>query len=144
MSRKISIRRTAVLALAAGALMVGLHGSAGAAIPKTGYYSGATSQAKSVSFKVFKYGSFDGPVRKLYKVTATMQLTCASGEVKDETYIAYITFGGKVNRFGRFGYAYRGFSIRGRFTTPTSARGTLSWTDGDCTAANVTWNAKKS
>ena len=72
-----------------------------------------------------------------------MQLTCASGEVKEDTYSAYVILGGKINRFGRFKYAYRGFSIRGRFTARTSARGTLSWADGDCKAENVTWTAKR-
>ena len=73
MSQSISIRRALVAALAAGALLAALPGAAGAAVPETGYYSGTTSQqlspsdqggqprAGSISLKVFKYGSSDGP-----------------------------------------------------------------------------------
>ena len=144
MSRKILIPRAAVSALAAASLLGALPGSAGAAVPRAGYYSGTTAQqAGAVDFKVFKYGSFDGPVRKLLKVGATTQLTCASGEVKEDRYVAYIILGGKIDRLGRFKYTYKGFTIRGRFTSRTSAKGTLSRTVGDCKAENVGWTAKR-
>ena len=143
MSHNISIRRGVVAALVAASLLVALPAAAGAALPREGYYSGTTAQQASVDFKVFKYGSFDGPVRKLLKVGATTQLTCASGEVKEDRYLAYIILGGKIDSLGRFKYSYKGFTIRGRFTTRTSARGTLTRTVGDCKAENVPWTAKR-
>ena len=156
MSHTISIRRIAVVAVVACSLLAAtMSASAGAATPRAGYYSGATSQpitssdpavapkAGSVDFKVFKYGSFSGTVRKLLKVGATTQLTCPSGEVKEDRFLVYIIMGGKIDRYGRFRYSYKGFSIRGRFTSRTSARGTLSRTVGDCTATNVSWTAKR-
>jgi hypothetical protein len=118
---------------------------ANAATPRAGYYSGTTSQAGgSVDFKVMKYGSFNGTVRKFLKVGATTQLTCPSGEVKEDYFSVYIIMGGKIDRYGRFKYSYKGFSFKGRFTSRTSAKGTLSRTVGDCTAQDVTWTAKKS
>jgi hypothetical protein len=146
MSRSISIRRTAVAALVACSLLAAMmYTSAGAATPRGGYYSGATAQqAGLVDFKVFKYGSSTGTVRKLLKVGATTQLTCPSGEVKQDRFLAYILLGGKIDRLGRFKYAYKGFTIKGRFTTRTSAKGTLSRTVGDCKAENVSWTAKRS
>jgi hypothetical protein len=121
-----------------------MSAQAGAAVPRAGYYSGTTSQAGSVDFKVFKYGSFNGPVRKLLKVGATTQLQCASGEVKEDNFLVYIIVGGKIDGLGRFKYSYKGFTLKGRFTSKTSAKGTLSRTVGDCTAENVTWTAKRS
>jgi hypothetical protein len=145
MSRSISVRRTAVAALVACSLLAAMmSASAGAATPRQGYYSGPTAQqAGLVDFKVFKYGSSTGTVRKLLKVGATTQLTCASGEVKEDRFLAYIILGGKIDRLGRFKYAYKGFTIKGRFTTRTSAKGTLSRTVGDCKAENVSWTAKR-
>ena len=156
-SPSISIRRAAVAALLACSLLAAMmSASAGAATPREGYYSGPTSQqitasdpaaapkAGSVDFKVFKYGSFSGTVRKLLKVGATTQLTCASGEVKEDRFLVYILLGGKIDGLGRFKYSYKGFTIKGRFTTKTSAKGTLSRTVGDCKAENVSWTAKRS
>ena len=145
MSRSISIRRTALAALLACSLLAAMmSSSASAATPRQGYYSGPTSQAGgSVDFKVFKYGSFNGPVRKLLKVGATTQLTCPSGEVKEDRFLVYIIVGGKIDRLGKFKYSYKGFTLKGRFTSKTSAEGTLSRTVGDCTAENVTWTAKR-
>lgn len=157
MSHRISLRRAGVAALLAGSLLAAmLSASASAAVPRTGYYSGPTSQmiastdpaapaeAGEVDFKVMKYGSFNGTVRKFLKVGATTQLQCASGEVKQDYFSVYIIVGGKIDRLGRFKYSYKGFSIKGRFTTRTSAKGTLSRTVGDCKAENVTWTAKRS
>ena len=144
MSQPISLRRAALAALLAGCLLVtALSTSANAATPRAGYYSGTTSQAAKVDFKVMKYGSFNGTVRKFLKVSATTQLQCASGEVKEDFFSVYIIMGGKIDRYGRFKYAYKGFSFKGRFTSRTAAKGTLSRTVGDCTAQNITWTAKK-
>ena len=145
MSHSISIRRTLVAALVACSLLAAMmSASAGAATPREGYYSGTTAQQNgSVDFKVFKYGSFDGPVRKLLKVGATTQLTCPSGEVKEDRFLAYIILGGKIDGLGRFKYTYKGFTIKGRFTTKASAKGTLSRTVGDCKAENISWTAKR-
>ncbi|HKH16972.1 MAG TPA: hypothetical protein VKA57_05550 [Solirubrobacteraceae bacterium] len=157
MSHRISMPRAAVSALLACALLATLLPSmADAAVPRTGYYSGQTSQtiastdpaeqpkSGSVNFKVFTYGTSDGPVRKIFKVSATTQLQCASGEVKEDLYVAYVILGGKIDRLGRFKYSYNGFTIKGRFTTGTSAKGTLSHRVGDCKAENVNWSAKRS
>jgi hypothetical protein len=149
MSHRISIRRATVSALVAGALLAALvPAMAGAATPRAGYYNGNTLQADqtpgTVGFKVFKYGSFNGTVRKVLSVSATTQLKCASGEVKEDRYLVYIIMGGQINKYGKFRYTGNGFSIRGRFTTRTSARGTLSRTIGDCKAENVSWTAKRS
>jgi hypothetical protein len=156
MSRSLSVRRAAVSALVAGSLLAALvPAMAGAATPRAGYYDGATSQvnvadpgdeaeAGSVGFKVFKYGSFNGTVRKVLSVSAKTQLTCASGEVKQDRYLVYIIMGGQINKYGKFKYVGNGFTIRGRFLTRTSARGTLSRTVGDCKAENVSWTAKRS
>ena len=145
MSHNISIRRGVVAALVAASLLVALPGAASAATPREGYYAGATAQqGGAVDFKVFKYGSFDGPVRKILKVGATTQLTCASGEVKEDRYLGYIIVGGKIDSLGRFKYSYKGFTIKGRFTSRTSAKGTLSRTVGDCKAENISWTAKRS
>jgi hypothetical protein len=145
MSHSISIRRMLAAGLAAVALLAAVSSAAQAATPKSGYYSGTTAQeGGSVDFKVFKYGSFDGPVRKLLKVGATTQLTCASGEVKEDRYLAYIIVGGKINSLGKFKYTYNGFTIKGRFTSKTSAKGTLTRTVGDCKAENVGWTADRS
>jgi hypothetical protein len=157
MSRSLSVRRAAVSALVAGSLLAALVPSmAGAATPRAGYYNGDTSQtiapsdpseqAKpgSVGFKVFKYGSFNGTVRKVLSVSATTQLQCASGEVKEDNYLVYIIMGGQINKYGKFRYSGNGFSIRGRFITKTSARGTLSRTVGDCKAEGISWTAKRS
>jgi hypothetical protein len=156
MSHSISIGRTAVAELVAGSLLAApMSASAGAATPRQGYYSGPTSQqitpadpaeqpqAGSVNFKVFKYGSFSGTVRKVLKVGATTQLQCASGEVKEDRFLVYVIVGGKIDRLGRFKYAYKGFTIKGRFTTKTSAKVTLRRTVGDCKAENVSWTAKR-
>jgi hypothetical protein len=149
MSHRIPIRRTVVSALVAAALLAALVPSmAGAATPRAGYYNGTTLQADqtpgTVGFKVFKYGSFNGTVRKVLSVSATTQLKCASGEVKEDRYLVYIIMGGQINRYGKFKYVGNGFTFRGRFTTRTSARGTLSRTVGDCKAENVSWTAKRS
>ena len=157
MSHRISLRRAAVSTLVAGSLLAGLVPStAGAATPRAGYYSGDTAQTiapsdpsqqaepGSVGFKVFKYGSSTGPVRKVLSVTANTQLTCASGEVREDLYTVYIIMGGKINKYGKFRYVGNGFSIRGRFVTKTSARGTLTRTLGDCKAEGVSWTAKRS
>ena len=156
MSHRTSFRRAAVSAVLAGSLLAALVPSmAGAATPRAGYYAGTTSQmitstdpaepaaAGEVDFKVMKYGSFNGTVRKFIKVGATTQLTCPSGEVKQDYFSVYTVAGGKVDRYGRFKYSYKGFSFKGRFTSRTTAKGTLSRTIGDCTAQNVTWTAKK-
>jgi hypothetical protein len=148
MSLSISIRRAAVTALAVGSLLAAVAGTAGAAVPKAGYYSGTAvqpgqAQPSSVGFKVFKYGSFSGTVRKVLSVSATTQLQCASGEVQEDRYLVYIILGGKIDRLGRFKYAGNGFSIKGRFTTRTSAKGTLSRTVGDCKAEGISWTAKR-
>ena len=144
MSHRFSPRRALVSALMASVLLAALVPSmAGAATPRTGYFSGPTSQAGEVDFKVMKYGSFNGTVRKFLKVGATTQLTCASGEVKEDYFSVLIVAGGKIDRYGRFRYSYKGFSITGRFTSRTTAKGTLSRTVGDCTAQGVTWTAKK-
>jgi hypothetical protein len=154
-SQPISLRRAALAALLAGCLLAtALSTSANAATPRAGYYSGSTSQmiqsdpaapavAGEVDFKVMKYGSFNGTVRKFLKVGATTQLQCPSGEVKEDYFSVYIIMGGKIDRYGRFKYSYKGFSFKGRFTSRTTAKGTLSRTIGDCTAQNVTWTAKK-
>ena len=157
MSHSISLRRTAVVVavLAAALLAALIPATSDAATPRAGYFSGPTSQpnvadpgdeaeAGSVGFKVFKYGSFNGTVRKVLSVSAKTQLTCASGEVKQDRYLAYIILGGQINKYGKFTYAGNGFTIRGRFTTRTSATGTLSRTVGDCKAEGVTWTAKRS
>ena len=150
MSYRISIRRAAVTALVAGSLLAALVPSmAGAATPRAGYYNGTTAQTSqglesSVGFKVFKYGSFSGTVRKVLSVSTKLELTCASGEVKEDRYLVYIIMGGQINKYGKFKWSGNGFSIRGRFTTKTSARGTLSRTVGDCKAEGVTWTAKRS
>ena len=156
MSHRISIRRAALAALLAGSLLAAmLSASAGAATPRAGYYNGTTSQlnvadpgdeaeAGSIGFKVFKYGSFNGTVRKVLSVNAKTQLTCASGEVKQDSYLIYIITGGQINKYGKFRYTGNGFSIRGRFTTRTSATGTFSRTVGDCKTENVSWTAKRS
>jgi hypothetical protein len=149
MSHRIPIRRTVVSALVAGAVLAALVPSiAGAATPRAGYYNGTTLQADqtpgTVGFKVFKYGSFNGTVRKVLSVSAMTQLKCASGEVKEDRFLTYIIMGGQINKYGKFKWSGNGFSIRGRFTTRTSARGTLSRTVGDCKAENVSWTAKRS
>jgi hypothetical protein len=156
MSRSLSVRRLAVSALVAGALLAALVPAlAGAATPRAGYFSGPTSQANvadpgdeaeagSVGFKVFKYGSFSGTERKVLSVSAMTQLTCASGEVKQDRYLVYILLGGKINKYGNFKYAGTGFTIRGHFTSRGSAKGTLSRTVGDCKAEGITWTAKRS
>ena len=150
MSHRISIRRAAVTGLVAGALLASLVPSmAGAATPRAGYYNGTTAQTdqgldSSVGFKVFKYGSFDGTVRKVLSVSTKLQLTCASGEVKEDRYLVYIIMGGKINRYGKFRYVGNGFTIRGKFTSKSTARGTFSRTVGDCKAEGVTWTAKRS
>jgi len=156
MSHRFSTRRALVTALLTASLLATLVPSmAGAATPRAGYYSGSTSQmitptdpaepakAGEVDFKVMKYGSFNGTVRKFLKVGATTQLTCPSGEVKEDYFSVYIIMGGKIDKLGRFRYSYKGFSFKGRFTSRTSAKGTLSRTVGDCTAQGVTWTAKK-
>ena len=156
MSHSFSPRRALVSAVVAGSLLAALVPSmAGAATPRAGYYSGPTSQmiqptdpaespkAGEVDFKVMKYGSFNGTVRKFLKVGATTQLTCPSGEVKEDYFSVYIIMGGKIDGLGRFRYSYKGFSFKGRFTSRTSAKGTLSRTVGECKAENVTWTAKK-
>lgn len=156
MSHRI-IRNGVLAALAAGSLLVPMPGAANAAVPVAGYYSGATIQPKlnaadpaeqpyagSVDFKVLKYSSSNRTARKLLRVGATTQLRCASGEVKEDTFLVYIIAGGKIDRLGRFNYAYKGLTIRGRFTSRTSAKGTLSRTVGDCKVEHVSWTAKRS
>jgi hypothetical protein len=149
MSRSFSLRRAAVSALVAASLLAALvPAMADAATPRAGYYNGTTVQADqtpgTVGFKVFKYGSFNGTVRKVLSVSATTQLKCASGEVKEDRYLVYIIMGGQINKYGKFKYVGNGFTIRGRFLTRTSAKGTLSRTVGDCKAENVSWSAKRS
>ncbi len=148
MSRSFSLRRAAVSALVAASLLAALvPAMADAAVPRAGYYNGTTAQADqtpgTVGFKVFKYGSFNGTVRKVLSVNATTQLKCASGEVKEDRYLVYIIMGGQINKYGKFKYAGTGFTIRGRFLTRTSAKGTLSRTVGDCKAENVSWTAQR-
>jgi hypothetical protein len=157
MSHRLSVRRGTVAALVAGALVAAMPGAAGAAVPRDGNYSGTTVQPKlnpadaaeqpyagTVNFRVFKYGSFNGTVRKILKIGASTQLGCASGEVKADRYLVYVILGGKIDRRGAFKYAGNGFTMKGRFTTRTSAQGTLSRTVGDCKAENVSWTAKRS
>jgi hypothetical protein len=154
MPDRIFPRRGTVAALAAGSLLVAMPGAATAAVPAAGDYVGATTQptldpgeqpyAGSVDFRVFKYGSSGRTVRKILRIGASTSLRCASGEVKEDRYLVYVILGGKINRAGKFKYAGNGFRMSGRFTTRTSARGTLSRTVGDCNAENVRWTAKRS
>jgi hypothetical protein len=151
MSHRMSLRRGAIAVLVTGCTLAAMPGAAGAAVPLSGYYSGPTAQnpaeqpyVGSVDFKVFKYGSFSGTVRKILKIGATTQLRCASGEVNEDRYLVYVLLGGKIDRRGNFKYAGNGFTMSGRFTTRTSAKGTLSRTVGDCKAENISWTAKRS
>lgn len=149
MSACISIRRATVAAVVAASLLAAMMAaSADAAIPTAGYYNGTSLQADqtpgTIGFKVFKYGTSNGTVRKVLSVSATTLLKCASGEVKEDRYLVYIIVGGQINRYGKFTYAGSGFTMKGRFTTRTSATGTLSRTVGDCKAENVSWTAKRS
>ena len=157
MSHRLSVRRGAIAALVAGSMLAAMPGAAGAAVPVAGYYSGPTMQPKldpadpaeqpyagSVDFKVFKYGSSNGTVRKILKIGASTKLRCASGEVKEDRYLVYVIFGGNISKRGTFKYAGKGFSMKGRFTTRTSAQGTLSRSVGDCKVENVSWTAKRS
>jgi hypothetical protein len=129
MSHRISLRRAAVTALVAGSLLAALvPAMADAATPRAGYYNGTTAQTdqgldSSVGFKVFKYGSFNGTVRKVLSVSTKLQLTCASGEVKEDRNLVYIIMGGQINKYGRFKYVGNGFTFRGRFITRTSPAG---------------------
>jgi hypothetical protein len=156
MSRSTSVRRGVVAAIAAGSMLVALPAGAGAATPAAGYFSGDTVQPKlnpadpaeqpyagSVDFKVFKYKGFSGTTRKLLRVGADTKLRCASGEVKEDRYLGFIIFGGNINKRGKFKYVSSGFTIQGRFTSKTSAKGTLSRTVGDCKVSNVSWTAKR-
>jgi hypothetical protein len=146
MTPTLSIRRP-IVALAASSLLFAMPVAAGAAVPREGNYSGTTAEqpvAGSVNFSVLKYGSFNGTVRKVLRIGATTQLHCPSGEVKEDRYLVYVIAGGKINRHGKFKYAGNGFSIKGRFTTRTSATGILSRTVGDCKVENVGWTAKRS
>ena len=133
MSHSISIRRGVDgSALAAGALgrRWDAGWSAGAAAPPAGEYSGTTVPAEAQSRRsrpraaagrlgqlqglLSTGASPNGTVRKLLKVGAQHQsCACASGEVKEDRYLAYIILGGKIDRLGRFSYAYRGFTIKG-------------------------------
>ena len=90
-----------------------------------------------------KYGSFNGTVRKFLKVGATTQLTCPSGEVKEDYFSVYIIMGGKIDRYGRFKYSYKGFNFRAASRAGRAPRARLR-TVGDCTSQDVTWTAKKS
>ncbi|HLM09507.1 MAG TPA: hypothetical protein VK307_07340 [Thermoleophilaceae bacterium] len=153
MTHSIAARRTLAACLAAGSLAAALPMAADAASPRAGYWAGTTLQpaadaatqpyAGSVDFKVFKYTSSTGPKRKLLRIGAATQLRCASGEVKEDSFLVYVITGGKISSLGRFRYAGTGFTIRGRFTSKTSAKGTLSRTVGDCTVENVSWTAKR-
>jgi hypothetical protein len=83
-------------------------------------------------------------VRNVSSVSVKSLLTCASGEVRQDRYLVYIIMGGKINRYGKFRYVGNGFTIRGKFTSKSTARGTFSRNVGDCKAENVTWTAKRS
>jgi hypothetical protein len=156
MSHSTPLRRGLAAALTAGALLVAIPGAANAAVPGPGYYSGTTTQPKlnpadpaeqpyagSVDFKVFKYKGSKGTIRKLLRVGADTKLRCANGEVKEDRYLGVIIWGGEINRLGKFSYKGTGFSIKGRFTSRTSATGTLSRQVGDCKVENVSWTAKR-
>ena len=148
----LSARSGAIAAMAAVSLTAVGASGASAAVPVAGVFSGTTLQPKlnpadpaehayagTIDFKVYKHKKS----RSFLHIGASSQLRCASGEVREDAYSVYVVLGGKISRTGRFAYEGKGFSMKGRFTSRTSAKGTFSRTVGDCKVENVSWTAKR-
>jgi hypothetical protein len=140
----MGLARAAALALAIVLVLV-LPATAAAPVPKTGAWSGKTSQSRAIEFKVFAKGT------KLKRLEFGVVGRCPSGQQTGGT-ISYpdpIT----ISKKGKFRMGtYGGAVLKGRFTTKKKAKGTLEWRGarypevGDpepCSSGNVTWTAKR-
>jgi hypothetical protein len=125
--------RRAGTALAVTAAFLLVPGAAHAAQPKPGYYEG-----DGVFFKIAKYGKRP----QLFRLSLSGTLTCADGTTRADTLDTILISGPKVSRAGRFRYAAPGVVFKGRFTSRSRASGTLSRTDGDCSASS-SWTATR-
>ena len=123
-----------------------LPGSALAATPRPGHYSGTTSQGKAIAFEVKKKGE----KRKAGKVEYAVEAPCESGPA--------VVAGGlvpplaKVSEKGKFSLNLSlNFTVEvgGKFTSKTNATGRLRYTiltgsNGYCDSGWVSWKARRS
>ena len=134
--------RAAALALVLALVLV-LPATAAAPVPKTDPWSGQTSQARAITFKVVAKGT------KLKRLKVGVIGRCPSGKKTGGT-ISYpdsLTISKGKFALGSYG----GMTLKGRFTTKKKAKGTLEWRgarypeNGDpepCASGKVTWTAK--
>ena len=137
-------RRGAVL-LVLGALFL-LPGSALAAKPKPGHYSGTTEQGSPIGFEVQKKGK---KKRKARNLDYTVEAPCESGSAVDAG--GLIPFSDKISKKGKFSLGvFLDFTVEveGKFTSKTRARGTLRYTvltglHGYCDSGAVSWQVQR-
>jgi hypothetical protein len=121
-------------------------GSALAAKPKPGHFSGTTDQGRPIDFKVKKKGK---KKRKAGSVELDIGAQCPIGSA-----FAQGTLPGfdTVSKKGRFSLDFvpdfgETVDVDGEFTSRTSAVGTLRWTwdspDGFCDSGTVNWQAQR-
>jgi hypothetical protein len=120
-------------ALAVTAAVLLAPGAAHGAQPKPGYYAG-----EGVDFKIAKFGTRP----QLFRLSLSETLTCADGTTRADALDTILISGPKVSRAGRFKYAAPGVVFKGRFTSRSQASGTLSRTDGEC-SASLAWAASR-
>ena len=147
--RPAAARATVVLAVASTACMADV---VAAAQPQAGTYAGATTQPAALPYagRIRLAAVHDDAGSRIAKVTARMKMDCQGDPARVETYKVDIPApAGLVSPAGRFRYSVQttpttGFTISGRFFSPTRARGTFGRSDAatGCYVGNVKWTAK--
>lgn len=117
-----------VLVLSAPAAL----GTTGAVAPKDGLYKGKSAQGHPVQFRV-RASKIGGPVKFTVSGSGGCRVT-----------VHYVVVPGKINPNGTFKLASAGTTVKGRFVTDTSVKGTIS--APSCTSAprSVAFSARRS
>jgi hypothetical protein len=127
--------RRGVAALAVVALLIAPL-AALALTPKSGGWSGQSSQGKSVSFSVGR-----GKVRNVH---FSWRANCSFGSAAGTTTLSKPL---SINGNNHFSYSSSGTTFNGKFTSKRQAKGTLSYkftdygTGGTCSSGRVGWHA---
>jgi hypothetical protein len=149
MNTRLTSRTLALAGVVATAALA--PATADAAQPKAGIYAGKTTQSATMPYsgpirlKVIKAGGS----YKLAKVTARVKLDCQGDPAQVKTLrVAIPLEAGKVSGSGRFSYSLSetltsGFTIKGRFVSPTKASGRLfrGETSGCYVPGGAKWTA---
>jgi hypothetical protein len=151
MNARPTTRALALAAIVAGSALA--PAAADAAQPRAGAYGGATTQPAAIPFsgKIgLRVARLDTGAFKLGNVTTRMKVDCQGDPARVITLRLPIPEeAGIVKPTGRFRYDISttptsGFTVKGRFVTPTKAIGSFGYSDAHsgCYVGDVKWTAK--